>query len=473
MISTDTYIENIIRKGDEGSALLAARAAPTLKNSPYVEIVDDSMNGLSVLRLPKKSCVVVHSAGGNPLEYNPIRYAASAVDNLELHSTMLDVKPLAFANVIDSSTGDSYVLSQLMEGFVQKANEYRLAIMNGENAILGQRVRPANVSCTMIGLGHPDLLQGQKIIVGKKHGIAYAAFDHEEQPVWINSDGVGTKLEFGERSRNYAVHLDDSVAMKADDTIKKGARLKVISDVVETGGAIPVYTLQARADSFYQRHGIAYILQYEYVGERIQSYRPDIPAYNISGSAVSTLDEHFLKNPPVPHAGEVLVAITGTPNPRSNGITDKRRIMTERFGEEWHTTEEGKHFLEYLARPSTILYFVFQDLLDQGLASSFYHMSGGAYHGKLAVPLVKHHLAVQIVNLFPPDPRELFFVEQLGGIKNAYAKWPMGNDGFISTNDPSQAESLIRKHGLNARPVGVLKNAFELTACNGEIITFP
>jgi len=208
--------------------------------------------------------------------------------------------------------------------------------------------------------------------------------------------------------------LGDSAAMKFDDTAKSGATAVVISDVVEYNGNIDFDPMNLEASEIGEKTGAMYILQKENVGNRLRSYNGKAAAFNVSGSAVCLIDEERLKNPLKPSAGEYLVAIRGKPNPRSNGITAKRKIINS-LGqewcrnsgkEEWHETREGKEFLGYLAEPSTILYSVFKDLIDKDVATSVYHLSGGAWDGKLARPLTKHNLFAKLKNIFPPDWRE-------------------------------------------------------------------
>ncbi len=474
----DNYIRQVIQMGDEGSRLLAARTAPTLKNCMYADVVQDGMNGIAVLRIPKKFNLVVHSASGDPNKEDLREHSLSLVDRLVEQSREFCAEPLCFANVIDSRTGDIGTLETISAALVEKANRYKIAIMNGENAILGSRINgKANVSGTMISIQPKEKLGVGRY--GANHS-EWMVVDHEGKPVYMNSDGVGTKTEFYERAGNFGLALADSAAMKLDDAVKKGAKPLVIADVIETKGDIPISDIAAYVNLLMKRVGVPYLITYEAVGNRLQGYSEEADAYNVSGSVVSVIDEERLRNPPEPHVGEFLVTMRGKPNPRSNGITDKRKAMIEFFGEDWHKTRVGKIFLDYLAQPSTVLFPVFNELLEQHLATSFYHMSGGAYNGKLARPIAKHDLFVKIDNLFEPDWRELFFV----GVSSttpevAYSKWPMGNDGFITTSSPDQAIKVIQKHDLEARVVGKLeratndKSGVELRAFNGTSVYFP
>ena len=153
-------------------------------------------------------------------------------------------------------------------------------------------------------------------------------------------------------------------------------------------------------------------------------------------------------------------AARGKPNPRSNGITDKRKAMVKVLGEKWHEKPEGRYFLEFLVEPCTIFYPVFMQLLDTEIATSVYHMSGGAFDGKLAKPLAEHGLYVNIKDLFDPDWREL----ALGGFlftpaEKAYAKWPMGNEAFMTTDKPDGAILTFAEYDLEAKVVGRLEYA--------------
>ncbi len=270
--------------------------------------------------------------------------------------------------------------------------------------------------------------------------------------------------------------------MNLDDAIKLGATAQVVSGVVETRGALDMQRLRDHAQHFAVRLGIPIILEHEEVGHRVNSFRSQFAhpfIYNLSGAVVSTIDETYLQHPLQPKADQYLVAIRGKQNPRSNGITDKRKIMQQLFGEDWHMTPEGKVFLEYLAEPSTILYDIFQCLIHEGLATSVYHMSGGAFNGKLARPFAQHDLFVRLNNLFKPDWRE-FTLAGAGfyTAEEAYAKWPMGNDGFVTTARPLETMEKITRSGLQASLVGQLEQAVngktgvELEARPGKIVYF-
>lgn len=473
MTSKDDYISRIVKVGDEGSALLARMCAPSLRFSDFVDVVEQGMNGLAVLRFPENVKVVVHSAAGRSDEDDVDAHSASLVDRLVEQAKVIGAMPVGFANVIDSRSGDVVLLSEVANALVERADKYGLAILNGENAILGSRVREVNVSGTMISIVKaseklPRVHRGLFVAEGN----VYSIFDHEGKAISINSDGVGTKTEFYERANLFERAVYDFLAMNLDDAVKRACRPRVVSGVLETRGSVPVRLIQDEIVNAGQTLDIACSLQHEAVNGRLCSYRSDVPAFNIGGSVVSTVDERWLESPPVAREGDVLVAVRGRSNPRSNGITSRREMMAKVFGENWHKREECMAFLDYLCEPSTVLYPFFAHVLDKGLANGVYHLSGGAYDGKLARPLAKLGLFVRLTDIFAPNKCDMFFVDRrlassnyaannisTEALTSAFAKYSMGTDGFVATNNHHGVVESARKCGLDAKVVGRLERS--------------
>ena len=435
------------------------------------------MNGLAVLRIPADQMCCAAAIGGDPSLTDLREYAASVVDRGVALAEKHGFTPIGFADVIDSSTGDLGVLRTVQEAIVERVNYHHIPIMNGENAILGNRVQGvANITGTIIGTcsnkrkNFPNML-----------GIGVAFFDPKGRAVYVNCDGIGTTGEFGERDGTPEIGLYDTTAMKVDDLIKVGGRLMAICEGVEYSGDIDRIKFLGVALDLRIELGEPVALSFENMGGRIQGYKPGVLATNFSGTSFSTIDECQLKNPLRPQAGEYLIAIRGEPNPRSNGISDRRKLMVKMFGREWHTTEEGKLFMPFLKEPSTILYPLFRDMIDEGYATSVFHLSGGSYDGKLARPLAKEGLHVELEHLFAPDWRDIAMAGMgFNSAKEAYTKWPMGVDGFVGVHGDNVNFALdcIREKDLEGRVVGKFEKAkgfktgVSLTAANGESLYF-
>lgn len=476
----DEYSREVIAKGDEGSALLDAVCVQTLRNG-HVRLIGPEKR--RALQIPLGYRVVIHSALAD--SHPDVRIpAASLVERLVSDSRAFGAEPIAMADIIDSDTGDTGLLRAAAESMAGTALRNGIAIIAGENAILGSRVPGMNISGTCIGIV-PET-SGVKVAQGDYtvNGVRYAVFDSEGQFVIANSDGIGTKPEFYERLGDWTLGVRDDIAMQADDQAKvKGARIRVASSCLETRNVGLSSRLASSTirefEEVCREMDILGIVQ-QYPDANIRGYSQDAPAFNMGGSVVGTVSEEDLMHPLQPINGDHVIAIRGDSNPRSNGITDKRKVMIELFGENWHKTPEGKLFLEYLSAPSTILYPVFKELVDSGLATGVYHMSGGAYNGKFARPLAKQGMFAQISNLFAPDWRELTILgARATPVEVAYGKFPMGNDGFVTTSMPEGAMRMVERFGLQPRVVGRVLSAqgagrtgLELKAYNGKTVYF-
>ncbi len=473
------YLNTEVNRKDPESRMLAEIFAPTLTYSSYVDIIKPGRGGIAVLRIPEQYNLVVHSTTGDPHLESVEQHAASLVERLVRHAELIGAKPLALSNVIDWDGSSSDILHGVGLALRREVDKFGLVMLSGERANLGDRImKQANVSGTMV-----SLVEAKRFTAGafEINDIWYILVKPGGKAVYLNSDGIGTKTEFYERLGNFKGACLDSLAMKVDDSVKLAAEVKAVSDVAEYRGIgmTSVDSLSNDALSIGRSLGFSYTVQPEEVGQRLRGYNDMAPVLNMSGSAVSLIDEARLQHLPTPQTGDYLMAIRGKPNPRSNGITSKRKLMIQLFGHEWHKTTEGRYFLEYLAEPSIVFYPLFKKLLEQGLVSAVFHMSGGAYNGKLARPLAEHNLYVSIDDLFPPDPREIQLAESSFSttIDKAYAQWPMGNDSFVTTYEPEQVQEIIKSAGLESKTVGRLEEAtirkgVELRAYDGSRIYF-
>lgn len=489
-MAKDWYIERVNKGGDDISGMLRKMTVPSLSNNEFLDVLDDQMNGMVVMRIPEGFEAVCHAASGSPLILNQTDYVHSMVRKLKADAEKIGATPLGFADDINASGN---IDSESVGNDLNEAagdGKSKVGVINGEFANLGNRVRgDFNINGVMVSMVRKGKFDKDVFTVD---GTTYVKFDPQGKAVWLNSDGEGTKAEFAERLGKYYLSLYNSIPMKADDSAKKGARIMAVFDTIESRN-LPMrafWRMLYEAGKISKIIGAPYVLLKEEVGGRLMSYRDDIPALNVGGSAVSVIDEERIKNPLAPSAGDYLLVVRGLPGPRSNGISDKRKLMTEVFGQEWHKTPMGKVFMEFLSQPSTLFYNVFNELMDSGVGTSFTHMSGGAFDSKLAKELAKHGLYARLDHLFPPDWRELAIAGfGLNPPEHAYAKWPMGNEGVVFTKYPGRAMRIIKSHGLEAMVAGVvhgakavlddtphdgfrLRTGIELIAYNGQRVYF-
>lgn len=477
----DNYIQRVIEAGDDCSAILRKETASTLHNTERVIVLDDGVNGLAAITNKGKD-LAVHSTVGHP-DYDTWEHTKSMVDRLVADAKLIGAQPIGFTNVIDAEFASEGLARQIGDALRAAANYHGIACLNGEFAVLGDKItRQANVSGTLIS----ELPPGHGWFTGQpfRHhntNAEYIIVRPKEKYIYANSDGIGTKLEFHARSGVWDGITQDSLAMLLDDTIKKGATALAVSNVLEHQG------IEFVGEELYQdpwrwkdKLGIPIAYHFAEARGRLRGHERDAPVFNVSGTVVSEISEERLRNQPVPALGDTLVAVRANrPNPRCNGITDLRRTLERYLGTNWHRTNAGDVFMEYVRAPATVLYPLFKGLLDAGLATSFYHMSGGALEGKLAKPLAKQELHVDISKLFHPDWQATALMGMSGtSVKDAYRKWPMGNDGFFTTDKPQEAIHYAREENWQVLEVGKIERAHgqrigvTFVAYNGERIHF-
>ncbi|MBN1385427.1 hypothetical protein JW968_00440 [Candidatus Woesearchaeota archaeon] len=473
------YLDKVVAQDQEGAALLNAICVPTLRNvEDFVEVLDSEMGGLKVVRIPEGHRALAFSVPG--LDYKrPDWHTASMVDYLAWIAAEAGAKPLVLADVVDSNSGDIGLIDLVGKVMAERADYHRFGIINGENAILGARVNP-NVQANVCGTLLCMYEERMKELVNERLsllGIQYFDFDPKGRAIYLNCDGIGTKPEFYERLRRFPGALYDSLAMKVDDASKVGAEVIAVFDMLEHRGSIPTRAFEEEACYVTRTMGFPYYVVPHRADSRWMGYTRKAPAFNLSGTAISLIDEERLRNSLHPKAGDYLIAIRGNPTPRSNGISAKRKAMVEMLGPRYHLSDEGKKYLGFLAEPSTVFYPVFKQLIDGGLASWVTHMSGGAFDSKLAKPLAKHGLYAELSRIYEPDPREVALCGDTP-VQAVYGMFPMGNEAFIASDKPASALALIRSKGLDAKVVSILKSTEDgktgvlFRAHNGEPVYF-
>lgn len=485
----DWYNENTILKGDECSRILAQKTAPTLQNHPDVVFVKSGMNHIAVISPRKNHNYFAFSYGGPSDETDMKTYVDLLVQKGIIIAKDMGLIPIGFADVIDASRSDPALAAMIGDVLAEESMTYKkrfghsLAILNGEYADLGERVNAdANMNLTMICcskekfLGVP-ITASRDTIFNPRDNIKGMIFNPDGNFIYLNSDGVGTKHILYELAGLDVLAVKDSAAMKLDDLVKINATAIMLSDVLEHNGffnklqeiQFSSYASQIFSTNVSSRYGCG-LINVHNVGDRLRPYKDGMVACNLSGSAVSLISEKNLNNLPVPREGDYLLSIRNAkiPNndvleqdgPRSNGISLLRRIPRDKFGEEWYKTDEGKEILNFATTPSDIFYPVFRDLLNKGLASSVFHLSGGAYNGKLARPLAKERIHVTLENLWPVSDIVKRLIE-ISGMPPAsfYNKWVMSNPGFISTGSPAEARQRLDKLGYSSTVVGRLEKS--------------
>lgn len=455
---------NVIKKGDLGSDLLSNVISDTAKNNEFGGLRKYGNEVISLSHAPDHY-FVVHTHSGDHRIKDPADHVASLVKRLLAQAKDLDATPIGMTNMIVSPDGDLQTLEKARDTLGEHANQHKFRIQGGENAIHGYRMAlPLHMQGAMISIiPKSQWHDGQGVF--PMGDSLYAVFDAGEDYVFMNTDGDGTKPEAHERLAKFMFSdrpllqgVDDLIAMLWDDGAKKGGKARVLAANLHYTHLVSTHRFRNHLSKRAGYFNMMSILQGECVGDAIRGYAPGERAYDLGGALVSTLSEERLNTPLIPRAGQKLVVVTGIENGRCNGYTKRREIAKMLGGDEWHTTPAGQEMSEYLSRPSTIFAPFFLEAINKGLATSVYHMSGGALDGKLARPLAKYGLFVKLNDLYPLHPiEERFAREGLGSLEAAAKKWPLNNDAYGSTDDAESLIGLAHTCGLKAKVAGVLE----------------
>jgi phosphoribosylformylglycinamidine cyclo-ligase len=268
----------------------------------------------------------------------------------------------------------------------------------------------------------------------------------------LNSDGIGTKVEFAERMGKHDTVAYDLFAMLCDDAVRYGAEPVALSNVLDVN-ALDRDTVQGLANGMVKAAkdaGVAVVSgEIAELGARVGGYGKR--NYNWGGTVLSIVRKELsgqgLK------AGNSIVGLEEK-GFRSNGISLVRRIMAEAYGPNWHGQKKGAGTLGDLALTPAKIYTraaleMFEDA--QGIA----HITGGGIPGKLGRLLATKKLGADITDPFPPCDMMLL-CQKLGGVDDAeaYKVWNMGQGMLIMTSRPEKILSIAAAHKIRAKVIG-------------------
>ena len=268
----------------------------------------------------------------------------------------------------------------------------------------------------------------------------------------LNSDGIGTKVEFAERTGKHDTMAYDLFAMLCDDAVRFGAEPVALSNVLDVN-ALDKNIIQGLAKGVVKAAkdaGVAVVSgEIAELGARIGGYGKH--SYSGGGTVLSIVRKELggreLKE------GESIVGLEEK-GFRSNGISLVRKIMEKAYGPSWHKRKKDGRTLGDLAlQPSKIYTKAALEMFDD--ASGIAHITGGGFPGKLGRLLAARKFGAEITDPFSPCEMMLL-CQKLGGVKDAeaYKVWNMGQGMLVVTARPEKIISIAATHKIKARVVG-------------------
>ena len=284
----------------------------------------------------------------------------------------------------------------------------------------------------------------------------------------INFDGVGTKMELGERIAKHDTVAYDLFAMVCDDAVVRGAEPVIVGsilDVKSLGDGNKSYI------DFVKQLAVGYINaakeanvaivngEVAELGARVNGYGPF--NYNWGAGVVWFARKSRMLTGYEIQKGDKLVGLREN-GFRSNGLSLVRKIMKTAHGDEWHReTYDGKSLAELALHPSRIYSGAVVDMLggfdgeSKAKIHGVSHITGGGVPGKLGRALRPSGLGAYLDNPF--EPCDLMrYCQEKGNIADveAYKTWNMGQGMIIITPSPDEVMNIANQHRVESRVIG-------------------
>lgn len=287
-------------------------------------------------------------------------------------------------------------------------------------------------------------------------------------------DGVGTKVEVSERLDDHSVVAHDLFAMVCDDAVVRGAEPIAIGSILDVRQLennehtrLAVEQLASGYVEAAQKAGVVVVNgEVAELGDRVGGYGEF--NYNWGASVLWLAHKERILTGHQIEPGDALVGLAEH-GFRSNGITDVRKAMLERYGPRWQDVvvgELGEVSLGKLVQKPSIIYSRFVSDLTGGYdidkkpkakVSGVAHITGGGQPSKLGRMLEPSGLGVEITDPIEP-PQIMLEVQEIREFddKTAYGKWHMGSGMIIVTPEPKKVLAEAEAHGLIAQEIGVV-----------------
>lgn len=283
-------------------------------------------------------------------------------------------------------------------------------------------------------------------------------------------DGVGTKVEIGERLGRHDTVAFDLFAMVCDDAVVRGGEPVVVGTVLDvnalgsTTESYLEYVRQLAKGYVEAAHeaGVAVINgEVAELGVRVHGFGRF--NYNWSAGVLWFARRERMFTGFEVEPGDALVGLREQ-GFRSNGLSLVRRILAERFGEHWHHTSfRGTSLGEVVLRPSCIYCRAVIAMLGgiqdepRAVVHGVSHITGGGIPGKLGRVLKPKRLGAHLDAPFPPAD-VMLGCQEWGQVpdEEAYRTWNMGQGMIIVTPEPDKVIALAGHYAVEARVIGAV-----------------
>lgn len=288
----------------------------------------------------------------------------------------------------------------------------------------------------------------------------------------LGLDGVGTKIEFSERVDDHSLVAHDLFAMVCDDAVVRGAEPVAIGTILDVSRFEDTdhtrLAIEQLAEGYVSAAENAGVIiangETAELGKRVGGYGSF--NYNWGGAVIWIAHKDRILTGHELSPGDALIGLI-EPGFRSNGITDVRNAMEERYGPFWHEQVVrglGETTLGRLVQRPSIIYSKFINHLTGGFdietpptakVTGVAHITGGGIPSKLGRMLEPKGLGADIGSPAAP-PKIMLHVQELNRYtdEKAYSRWHMGHGMIIATPEPEKVLTEAERKGVLAKAIG-------------------
>lgn len=303
----------------------------------------------------------------------------------------------------------------------------------------------------------------------------------------LGFDGVGTKMELGERLNKHDTVAFDLFAMVCDDAVVRGA------EPVLVGSILDVKSLKTAEGGFYFQQldqlaqgyvGAAKAARVAVINGEIAELGARVNGhgsfnYNWGAGVLWFANRERMFTGKEINAGDAIVALREY-GFRSNGLSLVRKVLSNKFGADYHAVENGK-YADAALRPSTIYCAAVNDMFggafDEPKArlNGVTHITGGGIPEKLGRTLQASGYGAILDTPFDP-PEFMNEIKKMGDVSDeaAYKTWNMGNGMLLITPEPEKVITIAKQHGLEACLAGEItrESGIDIKTPKGTLLTF-
>lgn len=298
----------------------------------------------------------------------------------------------------------------------------------------------------------------------------------------LGFDGIGTKIELGERLGDFSTAAFDLFAMVCDDTVVRGAEPVIVGSVLDVNS---LKRLDGKEGGFWFEYlnqlakgyiaaaksaGVAVVNgEIAELGSRVGGYGN----FNSNWSACVAWfarKERMFTGREIKQ-GDILIGLEEK-GLRSNGLSLARRVFKEKFGDEWHyQIIEDVNLGDAVNYPSTIYckavaeMFGGFDKKPKAEVHGVCHVTGGGVPEKLSRVLRPSGLGAVVDDAFEV-PKIVHLIQEYGNVNDeeAYKTWNMGQGMIVIAPDEEEANirKVAEKHGIRAKIIGFVEKKQEI-----------